>query len=148
MQCPSQSSLGQSFPLISGLDPYCQPWVKSKKGHFHMLISDHLAEHHPISNWQWGFNQGSLLCLPWLAQPMTGCNNLKGKWDWCNIFRLRKGIRSSTPPVVNFKTHVGGLVILFRLWEISINLHLEELRDMWLKLTQSCIALASDCRLT
>ena len=26
--------------------------------HFHMLISDHFAEHHPISNCQWGFQPG------------------------------------------------------------------------------------------
>ena len=41
---------------------------------------------------------------------------------------------------------IGGLFILLRLREISINLHLEGLRDMWLQFTQSCTVLASDCR--
>ena len=40
---------------------------------------------------------------------------------------LNVGTVSSVLPLMVI---VGGLVILFRLREISINLHLEELRDM------------------
>ena len=45
--------------------------------HFHVLITDHLAEHHPLLKCQWGFQPKSLLCPHCSAQPMTGCNNLK-----------------------------------------------------------------------
>ena len=45
--------------------------------HFHMLISDHLAEHHPLSNCQWGFQPKKSAFSHWSAWLMTGYNNLK-----------------------------------------------------------------------
>ena len=47
--------------------------------HFHMLISDHLAEYHPLSNFQWGSQpkKSSLSAListthDWLQQLEAG----------------------------------------------------------------------------
>ena len=65
-----------SLRLTAHIPIVCIP-SKVLERHFYMLLSDHLAEHHPLSNCQWGFHQRSLLCPHWSARPVTGYNNLK-----------------------------------------------------------------------
>ncbi len=44
----------------SGYRPISLLSIPSKllEKHFHLLVNDHLAEHHPLSDSQWGFQKG------------------------------------------------------------------------------------------
>ena len=72
----------------SGYRPISLLSILSKllEKHFHLLITDHLAEHHPLSEAQWGFQKGKSTLTALLSVTHDWLTHLDQNKDICCVF--------------------------------------------------------------